>query len=74
MMYESTFLMNVFRGILVVLITFENIQKLNLKYVLTFDSSLLVYDKWRHVGIYAFTCLMIVFGGILVVLITFENH
>ena len=66
--------MNVFRGILVVLFTFENNQKVNLKYILTFDSSLLVYDKWRHIGIYAFTCLMIVFGGILVVLITFENH
>ena len=62
MIYASTFLMNVFRGILVVLFTFENNQKVNLKYILTFDSSLLVYDKWRHVGIYAFTCLMIVYG------------
>ena len=39
MIYASTFLMNVFRGILVVLFTFENNQKFNLKNILTFDSN-----------------------------------
>ena len=57
-----------FCGILVVLSIFENNQKSKCETFITpFDSSLVVYDKGRHVCKYAFTCLMNDFGDILVV-------